>query len=356
MTCLNRLSIVFLVTAGAFSAQLNPTAESAVKLETALQSNPEDADSRARLLGYYSSLETSTNPDAAAAARASHLRHLEWLVEHHPESDLAGYGSNAFGTLKQLWLQQADRYPQDARVLKNAAQFFMSRDNGTALRLLKQAVALQPQDPELGQRLGTMLGMAAMNTGMESGLAGQTREDLRNCSNANVCGGAGVIISRVATIKRGTSDFSQGDADLGAQLLAKAQSLDPGNRQWMKREGTAGVLGGIVGSPVTGPSRPGTIRVAGNVQAANLIKQVPPEYPALAKQARIQGTVRFNATIGKDGTIENLTLVSGHPLLVQSAQEAARQWVYKPILLNGEPVQVITTLDVNFTLNGDSAP
>jgi periplasmic protein TonB len=71
----------------------------------------------------------------------------------------------------------------------------------------------------------------------------------------------------------------------------------------------------------------------------------------LAKQARIQGTVRFNAVIGRDGTIQNLTLASGHPLLVPAATEAVRQWVYQPTLLNGEPVEVVTQIDVNFTLS-----
>jgi protein TonB len=91
--------------------------------------------------------------------------------------------------------------------------------------------------------------------------------------------------------------------------------------------------------------------VGGQVEAANLLRQIKPGYPPLAKQARIQGTVRFNAIIAKDGTIQNLQVVSGHPMLVQSALEAVRQWVYKPTLLNGEPVEVITTIDVNFTLN-----
>ena len=68
-------------------------------------------------------------------------------------------------------------------------------------------------------------------------------------------------------------------------------------------------------------------------------------------RSRIQGTVRFNAIIGKDGTIQNLQMVSGHPLLVPSAQEAVRQWVYRPTLLNGEPVEVQTQIDVNFTLS-----
>jgi len=122
-----------------------------------------------------------------------------------------------------------------------------------------------------------------------------------------------------------------------------------------------GVIGGIVGSmpsvapppppPVVKQAAPTRIRVGGQVQAANLIKQPKPIYPPLAKQARISGVVRFNALIGKDGTIQNLTLVSGHPLLVPAAQEAVKQWLYKPTLLNGEPVEVATVIDVNFTLN-----
>ena len=123
-----------------------------------------------------------------------------------------------------------------------------------------------------------------------------------------------------------------------------------------------GLIGGIIGSvPSMAPpppkveapkaATPQRIRVGGNVQAANLIKKVTPAYPPLAKQARIQGTVRFNAVIGKDGAIQNLTLVSGHPLLVPSATDAVKQWIYKPTLLKGDPVDVITQIDVNFTLS-----
>lgn len=125
-----------------------------------------------------------------------------------------------------------------------------------------------------------------------------------------------------------------------------------------------GVIGGIIGSvPSAAPPppppvkeapkavTPKQIRVGGQVQAAKLVRQPKPIYPPLAKQARIQGTVRFNAVIGKDGSIQNLQLVTGHPLLVPSAQEAVRQWQYQPTLLNGEPVEVVTTIDVNFTLS-----
>ncbi|MCC7499955.1 MAG: energy transducer TonB [Bryobacterales bacterium] len=125
-----------------------------------------------------------------------------------------------------------------------------------------------------------------------------------------------------------------------------------------------GVIGGIIGSvpsvapPPPPPKKeepkpvtPQRIRVGGNVQAAMLIRQPKPAYPPLAKQARVQGVVRFQAIIGKDGTIQNLQLMSGHPLLVQAAQEAVKQWIYKPTLLNGEPVEVVTIIDVNFSLS-----
>jgi protein TonB len=121
------------------------------------------------------------------------------------------------------------------------------------------------------------------------------------------------------------------------------------------------VIGGIIGGIPSAapppavkevkPVTPQRVRVGGQVQAANLIKKVTPTYPPLAKQARISGQVRFTAIIGKDGTIQNLQLVSGHPLLVAAAQEAVKQWIYKPTLLNNEPVEVITQIDVNFTLS-----
>jgi tetratricopeptide (TPR) repeat protein len=105
--------------------------------------------------------------------------------------------------------------------------------------------------------------------------------------------------------------------------------------------------------PPPAPSGTGTperIRVGGMVQQANLVTKVDPVYPPLAQQARISGTVRFTAIIGKDGRIVNLQLVSGHPLLVAAALDAVNQYIYRPTLLNGNPVEVITQVDVIFSL------
>ncbi|MHB8656125.1 MAG: TonB family protein [Terriglobia bacterium] len=99
--------------------------------------------------------------------------------------------------------------------------------------------------------------------------------------------------------------------------------------------------------PQTAPQR---IRLGGAVEAAKIIKKVAPVYPPLAKQARIQGTVRLEATIGKDGSVMDLKPISGHPLLVKSALDAVKQWIYQPTLLNGEPFEVVTEIDINYTL------
>jgi TonB family protein len=92
--------------------------------------------------------------------------------------------------------------------------------------------------------------------------------------------------------------------------------------------------------PPPAPGAIGPIRVGSVPAPHHLIKKVDPVYPALARQARIQGVVRFTVRTAKDGSIQNIQLVSGHPLLVEAAQDALKQWVYSPTLLNGEPVEL----------------
>jgi protein TonB len=116
-----------------------------------------------------------------------------------------------------------------------------------------------------------------------------------------------------------------------------------------------GVIGGIISStPVAVPkvATPQRVRVSQGVSQGLLVRKVNPTYPPLARQARISGTVVLHAVISKDGSIENLTLVSGHPMLAPAAIDAVKQWKYKPYLLNGEPVEVDTEVQVNFTLAG----
>jgi protein TonB len=85
----------------------------------------------------------------------------------------------------------------------------------------------------------------------------------------------------------------------------------------------------------------------------DLIRKVQPSYPPLARSARIQGTVVLQAVISKQGTIENLRLLSGHPMLAPAAIDAVRQWRYRPYILNSEPVEVETQITLNFSLAGN---
>jgi TonB family protein len=98
------------------------------------------------------------------------------------------------------------------------------------------------------------------------------------------------------------------------------------------------------------PNVPGRINVGGNAQSVKLVQQPRPVYPPLAKQARISGVVKFSVIIAKDGTVADIKVISGHPLLIPAALDSVRNWVYQPTLLNGTPVEVQTQIDVNFTL------
>lgn len=120
-----------------------------------------------------------------------------------------------------------------------------------------------------------------------------------------------------------------------------------------------GVIGGIINSasrlsnaPKFVPATPQRVRISQGVTKGLLFRRVEPNYPPLARAARVQGDVVLKAIIDKNGDIQDLQLISGHPMLVPAAIAAVKQWRYKPYLLNGQPVEVETTITVIFTLLG----
>jgi protein TonB len=123
-----------------------------------------------------------------------------------------------------------------------------------------------------------------------------------------------------------------------------------------------GQLGGVIGGIITAasnlsavpklvPVAPKRVRVSQGVTQGMLVYRLEPAYPQIARMARIAGSVVLTAVIAKNGEIENLTLVSGHPMLAPAAIEAVKKWRYRPYLLNGEPVEVETTITVSFHLS-----
>jgi protein TonB len=124
----------------------------------------------------------------------------------------------------------------------------------------------------------------------------------------------------------------------------------PGGMPAGAKGGVAEILSGATpGLPKAAVQK---VRVSSGVAQGLLIREVKPEYPSLARQARIQGSVILQALIGKDGSVQNLRVISGHPMLIQAALEAVKQWRYRPYYLSGEPVEVETYINVNFKLAG----
>jgi TonB family protein len=148
------------------------------------------------------------------------------------------------------------------------------------------------------------------------------------------------------------------NSDLYARLAAEVHTFDEHLHVILIRKANGAVTLDIAPGPALPNSmglravRPvsSPIRVGGNAQQAKLIRQVRPVYPPEAKAAGIQGLVRMNAVIAREGEVKSLELLSGPAELAPAAMYAVQQWVYEPTRLNGEPVEVITQIDVNFTL------
>jgi periplasmic protein TonB len=166
-------------------------------------------------------------------------------------------------------------------------------------------------------------------------------------------------------LARQPGEFNQGVLTVPREIpnsIARIRDEQPATE--LKPEGSTGVTGGI--SNGTGNSMISEVlrdtpksvprvevqkvRVSSGVAQGLLVHQVKPQYPPLARQARIQGVVVLQAVIGKDGTVEDLRVISGHPMLTAAAIEAVKQWRYRPYYLNNEPVAVDTQINVNFTL------
>jgi protein TonB len=123
-----------------------------------------------------------------------------------------------------------------------------------------------------------------------------------------------------------------------------------------------GQAGGVAGSIFSGMTRPvvprvvakptGPVHLSSGVVAGMIISKPEPVYPAIAKAAHVQGAVILHAIISKQGTIEDLSVISGNGMLVNAARDAVSRWRYRPYLLNGEPTEVETSITVNFTFTG----
>lgn len=142
---------------------------------------------------------------------------------------------------------------------------------------------------------------------------------------------------------------------------SEVPDIDAGNNAMADGPGPPGLGPGFIGAtndrvvmpepPRTEPPHVSPMRRSGEVMEAMLVNRVKPEYPPIAKAAHISGVVHLHAIIAKDGTVRELEVVDGNPLLAQAAKVAVQNWRYQPTRLNGEPVEVETYVTVNFVLN-----
>jgi protein TonB len=141
-----------------------------------------------------------------------------------------------------------------------------------------------------------------------------------------------------------------------AELPPAEEGLELGFEGGVPGGVEGGVLGGIVGGilpapqPTPTPVAPRVVRIGGQLVAPALVRKVAPQYPELARSARVQGIVILEAQVGTRGRVKTVSVLRGHPLLDESAVEAVKQWRYRPLLLNGVPTEFILTVTITFGL------
>jgi len=332
----------------------NLSATEAQQLEEQVARDSEDMAGQGKLAAYYHS-----------HSLADPFRDLVYrMIDQHPESRITLYFSRLLRSdgepehVKALWQQEAAAHPESAMVLGNAASYIGESDPFAEEDLLKRARLLEPSNPEWNKLLADLLARAISHSFMdptpvvphvEPTFAEAAKAELESSTDAWVVGTVGEFL---ASSSSGGQAPPQPQTDLAEHLIHRAQNLDSANLEWpaaLERLKTAHEHAALI-PPAGNSKKVQRIRVGSQVQQSNLIQQAPPVYPPLARQARIQGVVRFNVIIGKDGRVSQIVVISGHPLLITAAQDAVQQWIYRPTLLNGDPVEVATIVEVQFML------
>ncbi len=308
------------------------TPETAAQLEQALVTEPENTDTRMRLVRYYFL-------QAMARQRAEHIF---WMIAQRPESALHGPvymtmrpRTDAINTPAQyeqgrvLWTKAVEREPENGPILLNAARYFYFGDPFEADKVLLRARRIPAAQEEATNILVSHYShatFAELSAGVASvydpGAPGNeyrthVRGPLATPNEAVFPGRVGLRLARPRSFPPDHRpppelvDLYKRTNGHGLELLRRAQALEPANGEWRA-------------DPASPPARPTGAAAAGE-NLPVVASTVAPIYPALAAQARIQGVVRMRGVVGPGGELTNLVLVSGHPLFVQAAQDAARQ-------------------------------
>lgn len=319
---------------------------SATTIENSLQDNTGSEESRAVLAVYASTIESG-------AARQLQARQIAWLVQRLPSSRILGRAAamlfptagafqnkEGYEQAREAWMEQLARNPNDPAVVAHASYFFRLSDPVNAEKLL---IASMPQIPGASTWLGELYALGATGVtrlnyrnGLPSatgaavpteGFGTHAQTQLGSTSDPRV------LLSAIAVVTAGgrtLQSLPSGYQELCESLLKRVKAIDPATDE----------------SCNLAPESPGTVR------AGSLTKNPSPKYPSEAKQRGTEGVLKFTVTIGKGGKLKDIELVSGPLVFFEPAMEAVTRWEYKPTLLNGMPVEVISSITINFKQPG----
>lgn len=335
-------------------------ADEAAQMEAQLASNPDDTNLHRKMLMYYMTQQQVAN----------FVAQLLWFIQHDPGAQAVQYaGLYPEGTLLNTpddyvrlaaaWEQALKRHSDSPDVLYNGATFFQHTDPERSITLLRQAVQLDSSTkaPRYEAQMANIYAQAVVaalhfptnSMKFNPDLAAKLQIELEASIDPALLSMTGTDLVRFAVSQHDNPVLNQE----GFSLLQRAIDLDPTNAKWKDALESAkyeSVRQQNYSTMVQPGSASNAQRIGAAVMEANLVTKVDPVYPPLALSARIQGTVAFTITVGPDGHVQNVQLVRGHPLLVNAAKDAVLQYVYRPTLLNGKPVTVVTDVDIPFKL------
>jgi TonB family protein len=307
-----------------------------------LKADPDDVTARLQLMKTY----------WRTGDKAAFLQQMLWLIENRPESPIlaaalpvADLDAADYSLAKAAWEGQLSKRSDSPAVLYNAARFMEANDPLRSVDLLEQARKLAASArlaTQYARAEGSIFAKSAPRNNLGNPVFPLSLEKAE-ALKARLLASSDAELLSLAGRMMATSMPGEETRKLGMQLMERATLLDPQNPKWQQN------LEAVKNPPVSN-APPGAVRIGGAVAEANLIEKVEPVYPPLAKSARVSGTVEFTAVINEDGVVQNLQLIRGHPLLVNAAKEAVLQWKYRPTVLNGQPVAVVTSVVVNFVL------
>lgn len=328
------------------------SAAAAAELESEVAKKPSDLENRLRLLSYYAG--------QGASVRDARARHVLWLIQNEPKAAVFMVATRVyaiqptggpladpagFQAVREAWRQQIAKYPNDAKIKRNAVDFLDVHDPEAAEALLQSTGDAR----WLGQiYANAILGVDATeyrtsepaSTSDEkrnSTFAKHALAELERSNNSVMLGGAGFTLCRDGGFLYADGKLDWDYTPLAKKLLAKAEHLDPSN---------ADAFSVVPELPKRGERPAVTVRAGGDQIAHNLKKRVLAVVPP---GVRTHGAVvRVNVLIGLDGTVVRTAAVSGPSELHNAAAAAVKQWTFSPTTMNGKQVYVLSAIDLKF--------